>query len=164
ASVPDYSATGGNGGGGGFVMDPATNLNNKPRAIMQFVDDGKATTGVVSITLDFKFNLTGTGMFGNIELYGWNDGQTGPELSAGGPNANDPTYNVTNLGDATNLLGGTGVQIAASSFTADEWGTATIASSLDLGTGYDFYAWRVGIVGADGPNDLASFDNLIVIP
>ncbi|CAA6680234.1 Unannotated, partial [Lentimonas sp. CC4] len=26
------------------------------------------------------------------------------------------------------------------------------------------YAWRVGIVGADGPNDLPSFDNLSVIP
>lgn len=55
--------------------------------------------------------------------------------------------------------------IAASDFTAGEWKTVTVTGSLDLATGYDFYAWRVGVVGADGTDgDIASFDNITVVP
>lgn len=165
SSVPTYDASGGNGGGGGMVMTPVANIDDKPRAILQFASDSKATTGTVSITIDFKFNNIGTGMFGNVELYGWNSGDTGPILSAGGGTGGSAVFNVTELGDATNLLGGTGVAIAASGFTAGEWKTVTVTGSLDLGTGYDFYAWRVGVVGSDGTDgDIASFDNITVVP
>ncbi|CAA6690036.1 MULTISPECIES: PEP-CTERM sorting domain-containing protein [unclassified Lentimonas] len=164
--APSYSATGGNGGGGGMVMNPAGNTDNKPRAVLQFAQDDKATTGTVSITIDFKFNNTDTGMFGNVELFGWNAPGAGPELSVGGPTANSAAFNATVLNDAVNLLGGTGVAIDSSGFTADTWQTATIIGSLDLVTGYDFYAWRVGFYGADGTpdGDIASFDNLVVVP
>lgn len=143
----------------------ASNLmNNKPRGILQFANDGKATTGTVSITIDGWFNTTITGMFLNVELFGWNTGDTAPTLSLGGGTADSAVYNTTTLGGAMNLLGGTGVAIAASGFTASTWATKTVTASLDLGTGYDYYAWRVGVVGADGPSDEARFDNITVVP
>ncbi|CAA6690037.1 MULTISPECIES: PEP-CTERM sorting domain-containing protein [unclassified Lentimonas] len=158
---PQYDATGGNVGGG-MVMRPDGILKNRPRAILQFAQDDKTTKGIVNISIDFKFNHTDTGMVGNVELYGWNAGETGPILSIGGPTDNSADFNVTVAGGAVNLLGGTGVKIPASDFSADTWKTVTI-EGVDLGTGFDFFAWRLGFVGADG-GDIASFDNIVDIP
>lgn len=165
--IPVYNATGGNGGGGGMVMVAPGNLDNKPRAVLQFAQDDKATKGTISVTIDLKFSSITSGMVANIELYAWNAGDAGSKLSQGGGGGNTAVFNVTELGDATNLLGGTGMAIAgtdANGFAADTWKTVTVDSSVDLETGYDFYAWRVGFYGADGPNDVASFDNLTVVP
>ncbi|CAA6680236.1 MULTISPECIES: PEP-CTERM sorting domain-containing protein [unclassified Lentimonas] len=158
---PQYDATGGNVGGG-MVMRPDDVLKNRPRAILQFAQDDKTTTGIVNFSIDFKFNHTDTGMVGNVELYGWNAGETGPILSIGGSTANSADFNVTVAGSAVNLLGETGVKIHATDFSADTWKTVTI-EGVDLGTGFDFFAWRLGVVGADD-GDIASFDNLVDIP
>jgi PKD repeat protein len=165
-SLPTWGADAGSGGigDGALVQVPLDNVNNKPRGIIQFAHDGKATTGAVGIAIDFKFNLTDTGMFGNIELYAWNEGDVAPTFSQGGATADSAVYNVTDAGNAVNLLGETGVQIAASGFSADTWKTVKVTNSLDLGSGYDYYAWRIGLVGADGPNDTATYDNLSIIP
>jgi hypothetical protein len=163
AGTPQYDADGGTDGSGGIVATIA-NTANKPRAMLQFANDGKATTGTVSISIDLKFNNIDTDMFATIELYGWNASDTGPKLSVGGGTANSTTYNVTVLGDSVNLLGGTKT-FDASEFTADTWKTVTITSSLDLSDGYDYYTWRVGAVGGhETDGDVMSVDNITVTP
>jgi hypothetical protein len=158
-----YDASGGDTGEGGAFVDytPGDSFNQKPRAVAQFADDGKATTGSVDITMDVFFddNSVANSLLFNVELYAWNDGDTAAGLSLGGPNANNNAYNVTTLGDAVTLVDN--VQLLASNFTDATWETATISSSTDLGSGYDNYAWRIGVVGAtDG--DSFAFDNLTV--
>jgi MYXO-CTERM domain-containing protein len=149
-----WSASGGNGGTGGFVSTGSNDKNAKPRAVALFVDDAKATTGVVSVSIDVK--LSQAAQFLTVELWGWDNGQAGPELSLGGPDANDPAYFVTTPNAATSLLDAT-----ADTATLNTWTTVSLAD-VDLGTGHDHYAWRVGIVSAT-TNGFA-FDNLVAVP
>jgi hypothetical protein len=146
-----YSGTGGNGGGGGFVQNSSS--NERPRAVGFFADDAKATAGDVDVSIDFNFGHTDQSL--HLELYAWNNGQTAPGFSWGGPTANNPPYNVTVLGDADTLLD---TQISASNLGS--WQTISLGS-VALGSGYDHYAWRVGILGADNGTSFA-FDNLTV--
>lgn len=158
----EYSATGGDTGeGGAFIQSAGDDFNQKPRAVLQFAQDSQATTGDVSISMDVFFddNSAANALFFNIELFAWDSGDIAPGLSVAGATGNDATYNVTSAGEATLLLNN--VQLAASSFTDATWETASIASSLDLGVGYDFYAWRIGVVGGT-PGDTFAFDNLTV--
>jgi len=92
-----------------------------------------------------------------VELYGWNAGETGPKLSMGGGTANDPGYNHTILGDATTILN---TQVAATGVADAAWESVTLGS-VDLGSGYDFHAWRIGVMGQTNGDDFA-FDNLTV--
>jgi hypothetical protein len=89
-----------------------------------------------------------------VELYAWNSGQTGPKLSLGGPTANVATYNVTTLGGAQTILN---ARIAATSVADAAWQTVTLGK-VDLGSGYDFYAWRIGVMGQTNGDGFA-FDN-----
>ena len=145
-----YSADGGNGGGGGFIQ--SSSANERPRAVGFFADDAKATTGDVEASIDFKFGHVDQSL--HVELYAWNNGQTAPVLSWGGGTANNSNYNVTTLGDAVTVRD---TQIAASNL--DAWQTISLGT-LTLNTGYDHYAWRVGILGADNGTTFA-FDNLV---
>jgi hypothetical protein len=153
----NWSATGGNGGTGGFVADGNAG-NEKPRAVGFFADDGGATTGIVDISIDIF--LSQASQFMQVELWGWDNGETGPELSWGGPDANLTNYNVTTLNDATSLLAA-----SADTATLDTWTTVDLGS-VDLGTGgYDHYAWRIGIVGStSSTSDGYAFDNVTVAP
>jgi hypothetical protein len=170
-----YDAAGGNGGGGAFVRN-GTTQNEQARAVQFFAQDSKATTGIQTISMDtFLINDNNGGISlvnnGNIdlylrvELYAWNVGDAGVQLSmASGGNPNKDTYFNTILGDATTLLikeisidGTKDVTV-----TGGEWDTASLGT-VDVGTGYDFYAWRVGVLGANSA-DTFSFDNVTVIP
>ncbi|BCX50329.1 hypothetical protein HAHE_42370 [Haloferula helveola] len=156
-----YSPDGGAGGSGdgAFIEDTALSFNQKPRAVFYFVDDDKQSTGLLEFGIDvfFEDNSPANPLQFLIELYGWDDGQAGPALSWGGPNANDPTYNVTALGDAVTILSN---PVLASSIAAGTWQTVSLGSA-DVGSGYDNYAWRIGVLGAtDG--DTFGFDNLTV--
>lgn len=148
-----HSTTGGNGGGGGFIQQGADS-NRKARAVLFFADDGKTTTGLVNVTIDLK--LSDANQFFTVELFGWNDGQTSPGLTVGGSVVNSTSWNTWTLGGATQLINNLDVDTTA----LDAWETVSVAT-VDLGTGYDNYAWRVGIVGAPADSTYA-FDNLEV--
>ena len=156
---PDGGAEG--PGDGAFVDRPGADFNSKPRAVAQFVNDGSATTGQQTVSMDvFMDDNTGANTLTFlVELYGWNAGDTGPKLSLGGADANNPAYNVTTLGGATEVLS---TAVAAASVTDATWQTVNLGN-VDLGTGYDYYVWRIGILGATAGDDFA-FDNLTVIP
>lgn len=155
----EYSSTGGNGGGGAFVETSVNNMNGKPRAVAFFADDSKSSTGQYDFAMDVFFNDTNDGdSLLNVELYAWNSGDTAPGLSVGGATADDNTYNVTNLGGSTTILNN--VQVTSGSITASTWTNVSLGS-VDLGTGYDSYAWRIGMVGAE-PGDEVAFDNVTV--
>lgn len=152
----DWSATGGNGGTGGFIQDDSSRLDNeKPRAVAFFAEDDKATTGTVDISIDV--NLAQQDQFMYVELYAWDTGETSPRFSLGGGNENDTTFNHTILNDADTLL-----EATADTANLNEWETVSLGS-VNLGSGHDHYAWRVSIVGSDGETEYA-FDNLTVIP
>jgi len=94
----------------------------------------------------------GAGDSVTIELYGWNSGETSVGLSWGGPKSGT-TWNQTIVGDATTLLSKT-------------YTTGTSLSELvDLGKGYDYYAWRVGQSAGNvvlGDADQTAFSGLSV--
>ncbi|MEM6505121.1 MAG: PEP-CTERM sorting domain-containing protein [Planctomycetota bacterium] len=148
-----YSATGGNGGSGGFVND-ATSGNGRPRAVAMFAQDNKATTGTLAATIDM--NLSEANQFMFVELFGWNAGETSPSLSLAGGTANVTTFNTTETNDADTLQA-----VVADTATLNSWQTVSLGN-IDFGTGYDFYAWRVAILGAG--SGAHAFDNLVVVP
>ncbi|MCC5844359.1 MAG: PEP-CTERM sorting domain-containing protein [Verrucomicrobia bacterium] len=155
-----YSETGGVGGGGAFI---ANDQRTNPRAVGFFADDGKASTGLYDFSMDVYFDThESRNPIFNVELYAWNDGDNRPRLTMGGapPDNGDFAYNDSHFGDAVAILDN--VQIASDSVTASTWTTISLGS-YDLGGGYDFYAWRIGVVGADG-NDDYRFDNVTAIP
>ena len=158
-----YSASGGSSGDGSFVQESSDTFNEKPRAVLQFAKDGKTTTGSAKIEMDVYFddNDVDNDLYFNVELYAWNDGETAPALSTGGGTADTNSYNVTTLNDAVALLDN--VQLAASDFSDATWTTATVSDSVALGGGYDYYAWRIGVVGASVGDNFA-FENLEVSP
>lgn len=130
-------------------------LNNL-RGTILIMDDFNATTGNVTVGLDFTI---ASGDKITLELYGWDTGETSPILSWGGPGGGT-SWNVTTIGgDAVTLLN-------------EVYTTGTSASeAVNLGTGYDFYTWRVGFSGLNG--DAAggglgaagtTFSNISVIP
>jgi hypothetical protein len=127
------------------------------RAALQFSEDSKATTDLNDFNIDV-FLTTGTAAFYNVELYAWNDGQTGVALTVGGPGGGG--YNTSTFGAATTILNN--VVIDISDVTADTWTTVSLATDVDLGTGYDFYAWRIG--HSNNANDDMRFDNVSVVP
>ncbi|BDS06886.1 hypothetical protein NT6N_19260 [Oceaniferula spumae] len=151
-----HSTTGGNGGTGGFIQEGTTASNGNPRGVLFFADDSMATTGLISATLDLR--LDQASQFISLELYGWNDGQTGVSLSLGGSTSgNADSWNTTSLGDATEIF-----DVELDTTTVGAWETVNIGTA-DLGTGFDHYAWRLGIVGAaDAAGDSFAFDNLVV--
>ena len=62
---------------------------------------------------------------------------------------------VTDLNDATTILS---TKIPASSVSDNSWETIDLGS-VKLADGYDFYAWRIGILSAT-VNDRFAFDNV----
>ena len=153
-----YDANGGaqGTGDGAMVQNNSTTFNQNPRAVLYVEDDNKRTTGPRQLAFDtFADDNSAANSLGFIvELYAWNDGQTAPQLSVGGPVPNNPNYNVTILGDATSLLN---VQIPAASLANATWQTTSLGT-IDVGTGFDNYMWRVGIIGAT-VGDFFAFDN-----
>ncbi|MEM6883998.1 MAG: PEP-CTERM sorting domain-containing protein [Verrucomicrobiota bacterium] len=152
-----YNAAGGDTGEGGAFVQNGTTFGDNYRAVGQFNQDSKATTGLVDVSIDVFLddNSTLRELSFNVELFGWDTGDTAPGLSYGGAASG---YNVTNLGGATALINS---QITQSSVTNASWETVTVSSSLDLGTGYDYYAWRIGVFDANN-NDVFAFDNVSV--
>jgi len=147
------------GGNGAFISREIRGVHAtfRPRAVAQFSRDLKATKGTRTLRIDVM--LDDNSVRGEltllVELYAWNQGQAAPVLSMGGPHPNKPTYHVTNLNDATTLLS---TQVQASSVVDNSWETVNLGA-LDLGDGYDFYAWRIGIVSAT-VDDRFAFDNV----
>ena len=155
-----YSENGGETGkSGAFVSNnvESTYATLRPRAVAQFTRDLKATKGSRSLRMDVLLddNSDRGQLTFIVELYAWNSDQTGPELSMGGPRPNHPTYHVTDLNDATTILS---TQVPASSVSDNTWETVDLGS-VKLADGYDFYAWRIGILSAT-VNDRFSFDNV----
>jgi arylsulfatase A-like enzyme len=156
-----YNASGGVAGDGAFMaytgVDP---FNQRPRAVVQFSHNAYTTTGPQTISMDVFLddNSASHTLTFLVQLYAWNAGQTGPRLSLGGGTENVATYNVTTLGGAQTLLD---TRIAATTVADAAWHTVTLGQP-DLGTGYDFYAWRIGVMG-HSPGDGFAFDNLRVI-
>lgn len=152
----EYNATGGNGGGGAFTQDTPQTQNGRNRGVVFFANDASATTGSVDLAMDVFFtDAAGADLDFSIELYAWNSGQIGAGLSVGGGTG---SWNQTNLNDAVSLLD---TSILASSVADSTWSTVTFSSGLDLGIGYDFYAWRIGVRNAAN-TDAYGFDNLTV--
>ena len=151
---PDGGANG--VGDGAFVQTNAAPSQN-PRAVLYFVDDNQLTTGFVNFGLDVFLddNSEANPLQLLVEVYGWNDGEVAPSLSAGGPTANDPNYNLTDLGDAVTVLQ---TQVLATSVDEATWQTSALGL-VDVGDGYDNYAWRVGALGATNGDSFA-FDNV----
>jgi len=157
-----YDPDGGAGGAadGAFVGDPSVDpFNQKPRAEFYFVDDNKQSTGLLDFGLDVFLddNTAANDLLFQVELYAWNDGENGPLLSAGGKLANDPAYNLTDLGDAVTILN---TQVLATEVADAAWETVLLGTA-DVGTGYDNYAWRIGVLGAT-TDDIFAFDNVTV--
>ncbi|MFC1766892.1 hypothetical protein ACFL6U_33060 [Planctomycetota bacterium] len=156
----NYSSITGVSGGGAFVQ-AADSRVEKPRAVLQFVHDAMATTGRVSLAMDVYFSKNrGSSLYYTVELLAWNDGETAPSLTTGGATANVQTYTDWDKGDAILLVDK--ARLYASDFSPGRWTTATIQSYVDLGTtGYDCYAWRIGVVGYTEGDEFA-FDNISV--
>jgi hypothetical protein len=156
-----YNASGGAAGDGAFVAyTGADSFNQRPRAVVQFAHNGSTTTGPQTLAMDVFLddNSASHALTFLVQLYAWNAGQTGPRLSLGGATENVATYNVTTLGGAQTLLN---TRIAATSVADAAWQTVTLGQ-LDLGNGYDFYAWRIGVMG-QSPGDGFAFDNVRVV-
>ena len=151
---PDGGANG--EGDGAFVQTNGAPSQN-PRAVLYFVDDNQLTTGFVNFGLDVFLddNSEANPLQLLVEVYAWDDGQLEPLLSAGGPTANDPNYNLTDLGDAVTILE---TQVLATSVADATWQTSLLGVA-DVGDGYDNYAWRVGVLGATNGDSFA-FDNV----
>ena len=131
-----------------------TAIDNR-RGTLQIMNDNNATTGMVTVGLDFAI-AAGDSIF--LELYAWNAGETSPSLSWGGPSGG-AIWNDTVPGpDAVTLLDQT--------YT----GGTSASEAIDLGvTGYDYYMWRVGLSGLNGEssddtlaNSGTTFSNLSV--
>ncbi len=157
-AVPAYDETGGNGS---FISNFAEKINT--RAILQFAQDDKATTGFVNINFDVMFNEgAGSDLRLYAELYAWNDGDSSPELTFGGASTQPaiPAYNETVLNGAATIFT---KQIHASDVADSAWTTISLAAGVDLGTtGYDYYTWRIGSVDKLA-GDTFAFDNLTVV-
>lgn len=159
----EYREDGGAGGSGdgAFVTYTGTDsFNQRVRGVLQFASDAKATTGLQTLGMDVFMddNTAANALTFRVELYGWN-GTNSPILALGGGTANDGTYNVTDLNGAATIFDTT---IAATSVADAAWQNVTLGT-IDLDTGYDFYAWRVGVFGATD-TDVFSFENITVIP
>ena len=156
-----YEGSGGDTGeGGAFVSsmrgDP---FNQKPRAVAQFVRDGRASKGLAAAHIDVAMedNSGNAKLTLLVELYGWDSGEAGPRLSLGGATGLGQGYNHTILNDAKMLL-------SAEVPAPESRGWTTIdLGDVDLGGGYHFFAWRVGVMGAS-EGDHFAFDNLRVGP
>lgn len=153
-----YDEAGGADGTGAMGVEPAPK-NQKPRCVLYFADDNRLATGVLDLSVDLFLddNSMDNDLTFTFDLYGWNDDQSSPQLSWGGPVGNDPAYNVTELFDSTTVISMT---IAATDFSDEAW-ESVLLGSPDVGDGFDNYVFRVGILGAtDG--DVYGFDNLAV--
>ncbi|MCH7226823.1 PEP-CTERM sorting domain-containing protein [Haloferula sp. A504] len=146
------------------------------RANLLFVEDGGATISPQTVGIDVYLNdLThGTDSNGPLylwfEVFAWNAGETGPVLSANGPNAS--IYNPWLQGDAVKLLdvkvAQTGSGIAGAKEVPAEYTTVELGE-IDVGDGYDFYAWRIGAAGYDGNDgttgpDQFRLSNITAVP
>lgn len=154
-----YNPSGGDTGEGGAFTTyrgPAK-LNQKPRAVLQFVNNAGRSTGSRAFTLDVRLedNSTSSELRLHVELFAWNRHQQGPSLSPGGGTPDSLAYNVTQAGDAKTFLEKT---ISGRDVEGSSWKTVYL-DTVDLGSGYDYYAWRIGVVGA-AEGDSFAFDNL----
>ena len=147
------------GGNGAFISREIryANVPFRPRAVAQFSRDLKATKGTRTLRIDVM--LDDNSVRGEltllVELYAWNRGQVGPNLSMGGPHPNEPTYHVTTLNDAITVLS---TQVSANTIADNSWESVNLGE-LDLSDGYDFYAWRIGVLSAT-VDDRFAFDNV----
>lgn len=151
----EYSRTGGATGDGAFVQHSKNGFYGKPRAVLQFAKDSKATIGSVDIKMDVFLDDNSSGddtLRFWVDLYAWNAGATGVALSAG-DNLND-----IQGADEVRLLDH--VILSSASIASATWTTVKLGT-IELGAGYDYYAWRIGVVGA-GMGDFFAFDNVIV--
>lgn len=124
-----------------------TEARSNRRGTLQIMKDSKATFGMVDISLVVTI-AAGDSVF--VELYGWNTGDATAMLSWGGP-AGGARWNDTNVNGADTLV----------DLTYTTSGTKAVATGLDLGTGYDYYSWRVGMSAANGA-EATTFSNLTV--
>ena len=162
-----YDAAGGDtGAGGAFIQnDVGDPFNQRARAVAQFANDGGVTLGSQTIRMDVFMddNSAANALAFIVELYAWDAGETGPGLSLGGPagpGQNGSSYNVFEPNDAATILNTT---VLASGVADATWDTVDLGT-VDLGTGgYDFYAWRIGVMGATDGDGFA-FDNVAVVP
>lgn len=152
-----YDGNGGSGGAGDGAFVPTTgSFVQNFRAVLQFAADGKTTTGSQTFGMDVfrDDNTLDNDLTFRVELYAWN-GASSPGLSVGGSTT---AYNTTALNGATTILDTT--VDAADDVAEAAWQTVTLGT-VDLGSGYDFYAWRIGVLGqTDG--DVFKFDNVTV--
>lgn len=151
-----YDPNGGDGGtgDGAFVQNGSSRFNQRFRSVILFADDQKETTGEREVRVDLFLddNTASNALTFHCELFAWNSTQAGPSLSLGGDQSG---YNLTAPGDAVTLLDTT---VAATEVSDATWETQLLGT-FDVGSGYDFYAWRIGVSGqADG--DFFAFDNL----
>ncbi|MCH7226822.1 hypothetical protein [Haloferula sp. A504] len=127
------------------------------RANLLFVEDGGATTTPQTVEVDVYLNDLTHGADSNgplylwFEVFAWNAGETGPVLSANGGDAS--FYNGWLQRDAVKVLdvkvAQTGSGIAGAKEVPKQYTTVELGE-IDVGAGYDFYAWRVGAAGYDG--------------
>ena len=138
----------------------AVEKNQNPRAVLYFADDNKVSTGELDFSIDLLLeDSTDLNELTFLyEVYAWNDGEIAPRLSWGGATPNDPSYNVTNLGDAVAVL--EPGMVRASDIESGQWGTVPLGR-VDVGDGYDNYAFRFGILGATEGDDYG-LDNVSV--
>jgi len=135
------------------------------RANLLFVEDAKATTGTQSVVFDvYLHDKSGADpSFGELgmrfELFAWNEGDTAPVLSASGPSAT--SYNPWDQGGAVLLMdktvGVTGSTIPADIEIANDSYTSVTFGGIETGTGYDYYAWRIGALGYNTVNGNDNF-------
>ena len=155
----EYRGNGGSTDEDGAFVSSASGIpkNLKPRAIAQFARDLKATQGTRRLRIDVlvEDDRPGDPLTILVELYAWNSGQTGPKLSMGGAEPSVPSYNVTRPNDAKTILS---TEISATSVANGSWETVELGT-VALGSGYDFYAWRIGVMSATD-DDRFAFDNI----
>jgi len=160
-------------GGANVTDDGAFRANNSltgfPRSVLHFIDDNSTSTGLLQFNLDVLLddNTPINPLTFQIELYAWNDDQAAPILSSAGETANESTYEVTQLGDATTILN---LQLPASEFQSETFETISLGV-VNIEEGFDNYVWRIGVFGHDlfindgtRVDDVFGFDNLTVSP
>lgn len=151
----EYSRTGGVTGDGAFVQHSDNAFNGKPRSVFQFAKDNKATKGSIDIKIDVFLDDNSSGadtLSFWVDLYAWNTGEDGVCLSVWEKSLDNLGTDAVTLLDTVVLSSGT---IANAAWTTVDVGT------IDLGTGYDYYAWRISVLGA-GVDDIFAFDNVVV--
>lgn len=112
------------------------NLSFNGRSALQFAKDSKATTGVYDFSMDMYGAAIGTEV--TVTLVGF-DGNV--------DHTQNPTANATGSFEVE-----TGTSLFSTTITgsnANQWDTFTLATNVDLSTGYNYYMWQLTAGGVD---------------